>query len=382
MKRVRFALLVLICVVILTQNCFASSVRDSSKEVFQTFSAESYLLMDADTGDVLSSRNPDHPLPMASTTKIMTCLIALEKGDINDKVKIPPAAVGIEGSSVYLVSGEVLTLSDLLYALMLESANDAAVAIALHVSGSVEAFAEEMNVKAQEIGMKNSHFANPNGLQADGHFSTARDLSSLMRFAMQNPMFAEITATRTKTISAPDGKTRYLANHNKLLRLCEDCIGGKTGFTKTAGRCLVSVAEKEGKRLICTTLGAPDDWQDHISLYDYGFSQYERRTLAEAGELQEQIPLISGKVSEIRVANTESVTISVRSQDRVEVVIETPRFTYAPIREGETVGQAVFNLNGTEWKRIDLVALESIEKVQNQLSFWQKLWKAIVSWFS
>ncbi len=381
MKPFRIISLLLAAALFLTGSVFASSLDLPSAQVSYTCSAESYCLMDADTGELLSSRNPDLPMPMASTTKIMTCLVALENGVINDTVTIDQESVGVEGSSVYLVQGETLTLSDLLYALMLESANDAAVAIAKHIAGSVEDFAEQMNSLAQAIGMNQSHFVNPHGLQAEGHHSTARDLCLLMRYAMNNTAFAEIVATRTKIIPAPEGKNRFLSNHNKLLRLYDDCVGGKTGFTKTAGRCLVTAARRDGKRLICATLGAPDDWNDHSSLFDFGFALYETVSFPKEGSISLSIPVVSGMESEVKVSNQDLFSFSVRAQDRVETVIEAPKFMYAPVSEGDVVGQAVFLLNGKEIGRVDLFAENSVNQTEAKLGFWQKIWKTIVSWF-
>lgn len=344
-------------------------------------SAQSHFLMDADTGRTLSEGNADLALPMASTTKIMTCILALEQGVPSDEVVIPREAVGVEGSSVYLTEGERLTLEELLYALMLESANDAAVAIALAVSDTVEDFVGRMNEKAKEIGMTSTSFMNPHGLPADGHFSTARDMSLLMAYCMKNELFAQITSTKTKNISAPDGRTRYLSNHNRLLRSLEYCIGGKTGYTKTAGRCLVTAAQINGKTLICTTLGDPNDWKDHTSLYGYGFSLYEERSLAEIGSLSMNLPVVGGATESVAVSNTAALTLSLRSDETPEMHWELPHFVYAPTEKGDVLGEAVFTLNGKEIGRLPVAAKETAEKAYVEPGFWKSIWNTIKSWW-
>lgn len=369
--------LIFACLIPLT--VFASK-GEGAVAVWRDISAQSYFLMDADTGAVLAESAADRTVPMASTTKIMTCLVALEKGDLNAKVVIPKEAVGIEGSSVYLVAGEELTLLELIYAMMLESANDAAVAIALHVSGSVPAFAESMNKKAEELGMSGSHFVNPNGLQEDGHLSTARDLSLLMCSAMKNPLFAEISGTRTKTISAPEGKTRYLSNHNRLLRTYDGCVAGKTGFTKAAGRCLVTAACRDGKTLVCTTLGDPNDWRDHANLFDFGFSQYHNESIAEEGGVKLEIPVVGGTASVLTVANVQGATCSIREGETVSSYVELPAFVYAPVAMNDALGEVVYTLGEKEIARIPLCAETSVDRREIPMSFWQKIWKRFCDW--
>ncbi len=351
---------------------------DGSVSVSASVSAQSYCLMDADSGEILSSVGEDKPLPMASTTKLMTCLLALEKASLSDVVSIHPTAVGTEGSSVYLTKGESLSMENLLYALMLESANDAAVAIALHLSASIAEFSELMNEKAREIGMVNTTFQNPHGLPAENHKSTAKDLAILMSEALKNPAFCEIIATQTKTIPAPNGASRFLSNHNRLLRSYEACIGGKTGFTKAAGRCLVTAAEQNHKKLVCATLAAPDDWNDHQELYEYGFSLYSPVSICEAASLKFTVPVVGGTRSDLPVVNIDSVSLLLRKDQHVETVVELPRFLYAPIlMEGQALGEAVFYQNGREVKRIPLVATETVAAREVKLSLLEK----IRNWF-
>ncbi len=229
--------------------------------------AKSALVLDAGTGQVLYEKSADEKSLIASTTKIMTGLLIAEHCDPEATVTIPPEAAGVEGSSLYLKAGEERTVEELLYGLMLHSGNDAAAALALHLDGSVEAFAARMNQRAHELGLTATHFANPHGLDSEENYSTARDLACLAAHALQNDLFRQVCSARSYT-----GDTHSYVNHNKLLWQYPGCIGVKTGYTKAAGRILVSAAEKDGRRLVCVTISAPDDWRDHKKLLDYGFA--------------------------------------------------------------------------------------------------------------
>jgi D-alanyl-D-alanine carboxypeptidase (penicillin-binding protein 5/6) len=240
-------------------------------------SAQSAILMEQHSGRVLFEKDAHTKRRIASITKIMTAILAIESGKMNETVTVSSRAVRAEGSSLYLKEGEKIKLRDLVYGLMLRSGNDAAVAIAEHVGGSVEGFVFLMNQKATEIGMRDTHFANPHGLDdAENHYSTAYDMALLMRYAMQNKEFRKVAGTKVYRAPNPDEKwDRVWRNKNKLLtNLYEYCTGGKTGYTKRAKRTLVTTAAKDGLELIAVTLNAPDDWNDHIAMYEYGFSHY------------------------------------------------------------------------------------------------------------
>ena len=231
--------------------------------------AEAFILMDAGSGRVLTGKNTERELAIASTTKIMTALVALETGNLSDKVTVKQNHLK-EGSSMYLRAGEVLTLEELLYGLLLPSGNDAAECIADHCSG-VERFVARMNEKAAALGMTHTSFANPSGLDAQGHYSCALDMARLAAYAMREPTFARIAATRTAAVGE-----RMLGNHNKLLASLEGCTGLKTGYTDNAGRTLVTCCERDGMRLIAVTLNDRSDWADHAALYEYGFAAFAR----------------------------------------------------------------------------------------------------------
>ncbi|GAA0364269.1 D-alanyl-D-alanine carboxypeptidase family protein [Bacillus horti] len=249
-------------------------------------SAQAAILMDTESGRILFEKNSDQQLRIASITKIMTAIIAIENGDLADKVETSRNAYRVEGSSIYLKLGEKLTLENMLYGLMLRSGNDAAVAIAEHIGGSVEGFVQLMNQKAQELGMSKTVFSNPHGLDThEEHYSTARDMAVLTAYAIQNEEFAKIVATERRT--APlEGESwdRIWYNKNRMLSKYPYADGVKTGFTKRAHRTLVSSATKDGHRLVTVTLNAGDDWNDHISMFEYGFNNYKLTTLVEQGQ--------------------------------------------------------------------------------------------------
>ncbi len=234
-------------------------------------SARAAALLDADTGSFLYAKNENERLSMASTTKIMTAIVAIENAELDRIVKVDDRAIGIEGSSIYLKKGEEMSIKSLLYALMLRSANDAAAALAYEISGSIDNFSLLMNGKAGELGLSDTNFENPHGLDSKNHYTTAHDLAIISAYALRNPAFKEISSTRKIEIDSSE-QTRLLVNHNKLLSRYDGCIGVKTGYTKKSGRSLVSAAQRGDKTLVCVTINAPDDWNDHKKLLDYGFS--------------------------------------------------------------------------------------------------------------
>lgn len=327
-------------------------------------SAKSAILIEASSGEVLWSKNADQRLPMASTTKIMTALVAIENGDVGRTVSVSPEAVGVEGSSVYLYPNEKMTLGDLIYAMLLESANDAAAAIAIEVGGSIEGFAKMMNQKAENLGLRDTHFENPHGLDGETHYTTAHELAIIAREAYSNDTLKSIFSTYKKTIPLNETEgVRLLINHNKLLKSYEGATGIKTGFTKKSGRCLVSAAERGGLSLIAVTLNAPNDWQDHKNMLDHGFSLIESKTLCTAGEYTYAVAVSGGKDDHVIVKNSDTVRLILpRNGKKIEYKIELPRFLYAPVQEGEVVGRIAFYLDGKEIASSDLVTASSVDK--------------------
>lgn len=247
--------------------------------------ARAAALIDVESGRLLYSSRGDEPMLIASLTKIMTAIVAIENGDLTSKVKVGKNAFAKEGSSLFLKQGEEMKLEDMLYGMMLRSGNDAATAIAEHVGGSEQGFVYLMNQKAEELGLTHSHFANPHGLDAEGHYSSANDLAVLTAYALHNPVFKEIVKTQEKTADNPYEKWDYKwSNKNKMLRLYEGADGVKTGYTKKALRCLVSSATRNGQQLVAVTINDGNDWNDHASLLNFGFNHYPLKTLIERGE--------------------------------------------------------------------------------------------------
>ena len=333
----------------------------------RALSAQKAILMDAQTGRVLYEKNADQRSLIASTTKIMTALIICEQCNVLDRMRIPKEAVGIEGSSMYLQEGEVLTLQELLYGLMLHSGNDAAVALAIYCGGTVEGFAELMNDKAHQLGMTGTHFENPNGLDSPGHYSTARDLAILTSYAMKNPIFAKTVSTRTVTIGQ-----RYLRNHNKLLWQVDGADGVKTGYTRAAGRILVSSAVRSGRRLVAVTIDDPDDWQDHGALLEEGFSRFEVRKLVSAGDLIETVEIEGGQEGYVHILAAEDFSYAVAEDEIMTVELHGPGFVYAPVVEGAQAEAAYVCLNGKPVGKISTVYGETIEQYQPpRKHFWE-----------
>ena len=315
-----------------------------------SLSAASACLLDCASGRMLYAHNADQPGLIASTTKIMTALLVAEQCNPDARVKIPPEATGIEGSSMYLTADEVLTVRDLLYGLMLHSGNDAAVALAIFCAGDVGAFVDRMNQRAGQLGLRQTEFANPNGLDSEHNRSTARDLAWLAACALENDLFREVVSTRTYT-----NGLRTMTNHNKLLWRYEGAIGVKTGYPRAAGRILVSAAERDGRRLVAVTMNAPDDWNDHARLLDYGFETYQEQTAAEAGEPLAALPVVGGRQASVWLLAAGALRCACAAGEQYRVQLELPPFVYAPLAAGDTVGQAVLLLDGHELARTDLV---------------------------
>lgn len=324
-------------------------------------SAQRAIVLDAATGRVLYEKNADERSLIASTTKIMTALIVCQQCNVLDRVKIPKEAVGIEGSSMYLREGEVLTVQELLYGLMLRSGNDAAAALAIWCGGTIEGFAQRMNDKARELGLKDTHFVNPHGLDAPDHYSTARDLAALTAYAMNDPIFARTVGAKSVTVGE-----RVLTNHNKLLWQLQGCEGVKTGYTKAAGRILVSSASRQGRRLICVTINAPDDWNDHRALLEEGFSGYQVRELVAEGEVLGYRHILGGDGTHVPLVAAEGFSYALAKGEEVEIILSPQYFSYAPVTAGAPEGCAYAVLNGQIIGQIELVWGTSLDEIQEK----------------
>ena len=326
-------------------------------------SAASALLMEAGSGKILYAKDADTRRPMASTTKIMTGLLVAENLDLSQTLRIPKAAVGVEGSSVYLYENEELTVEDLLYALLLESANDAAVALALELSGSVEAFAMRMNARAQELGLDGTAYENPHGLDGEGHYTTARDLAKLTAFALTNESFRAAVSTAKKVIPMNNGEgKRLLINHNRLLTSYPGAIGVKTGYTQRSGRCLVTAAERDGVLLVAVTLNAPDDWRDHTRLLDYGFANWEIARFEP--EPLDDIQLLGGVYPTLPITCEGSQAVVKKgSAAKLTSQLTLPETVSAPIAAGDEVGRLEYLLDGEVVASLAIVAAEDRERI-------------------
>jgi serine-type D-Ala-D-Ala carboxypeptidase (penicillin-binding protein 5/6) len=342
-------------------------------------SAESVALVDIDTGQVLLAQRPDLHRPIASTTKIMTALLVLEAVKPGDVVTASANAVSQTGAELGLKRGEKITVRNLLYALLLQSANDAAVALAEHVAGSVEDFLAEMNDRAHQLGARDTHFESPNGLDDRG-YSTARDMALLTVEAYRNPTFTEVVSRKVVTIPAPKGKPRHIQNRNALLWLYPDAIGVKTGFTSAAGFCLVGAAERDGLRLAAVVLGAPGDaFSDAAAALDFGFRTFERRLVVQEGE--EYGPLeVDGR--EVEVEADVSLELLLRRAEEPDEVVVQESGLGLPLAAGERVGEVIVRDGETELGRVPLVTLEPVRPPpEPERPWWERAWDSVRGFF-
>lgn len=315
-----------------------------------TLSAHSAILMDRESGRVLYEKNARERRSIASITKLMTALVAVElHPDLSSVVTVKREWTGAEGSSMYLKPEEELTLEALLYGLLLSSGNDAALAIAGYCAGDIGTFVEEMNKKAAQLGMNDTHFANPNGLDDPQHYSTAADMAILARAVLKREELRVIASTRSVSIAR-----RTLVNHNKLLWRYEGCTGLKTGYTDEAGRTLVSSALRDGQELIAVTLNAPNDWADHAALFDYGFAAYPRTLVKAAGEWVD-IPVTNSLCRFVRAGTAAEFYYPLAQGEEPEQTIQAPQQVTAPVLAGFPAGRVIITLNGDEIVQLPLL---------------------------
>lgn len=338
-------------------------------------SAQSAIVTDGQTGRVLYEKDPDKRALIASTTKIMTALIVSEQCNVLDRMQIPKEAVGIEGSSMYLKEGEILTIQELLYGLMLHSGNDAAIALAIFCGGTQEGFVQLMNDKANRLGLSGTHFENPNGLDSPNHYSTASDLAVLTAYAMKNPIFAKTVSTKSIRIG-----DRQLTNHNKLLWRIEGADGVKTGYTRAAGRVLVSSATRNERQLIAVTINDPNDWADHQKLIEDGFAQYHIRQIVNKGDVVGTVSVIGGKDESVNLIAKEDFSYALRDEECPYLVCQGPGFTYAPVADKQDAGYVYVCIGDAPVGMIpvcyaDVVAAATKEKTGLLKRLWNGLTK-------
>ncbi len=343
-------------------------------------SAKAFCLINAETGEVLAGENIHKRLSMASTTKIMTALILAEQNTPDKEITVTPEMVAVEGSSMGLLSGDSVSYYELLVGMLLPSGNDAANTTAISVAGSVPDFVELMNKKAQEIGMKNTNFVTPSGLDSDEHYSTAFDMAILTRTALKNEVIREVVSK--ESISVTFGNPPYqrrLFNHNKLLGSYEYCIGVKTGFTKKSGRCLVSAAQKDSNTVIAVTLNDPNDWQDHKQLLSYGMSQvFTEDVTAEfkSGSL----PVVGGESNFVGISSVRYLCSCTEvSKNEITSKITAVPFLYAPVSAGQSVGRVDYFYKNELIHSTDIITLADVGVSVVEKGFLDKLWEILLS---
>ncbi len=358
--------------IILTPCCFTARCL--------SVSATSAVLMVADTGEIVFEKNAHQRRGMASTTKIMTALLTAECATPERVVVTTPEMVNVEGTSMGLKVGDKVTFRDLIYGMLLASGNDAANTAAVSIDGNISSFAERMNKRAAEIGMKNTNFVTPSGLDHENHYSTAYDMALLACCALRNVDFLEACSTYSaKLCYGNEPYTRYLSNHNKLLKSFDGAIGVKTGFTKKSGRCLVSAATRDGVTLVCVTLNAPDDWNDHKKMLEYGFEQVKLKSvnvdlpdLKVVGGTEESVPISLS--SDLQVASLCNI-----SDFNIEMILKPSE--YAPINKGDVIGEVRLMYGDKTVAAASVIANETVESVTAELPDKPSLFSRIKSFF-
>lgn len=340
--------------------------------------AKSAIVMDAATGKVLYAKDAEAKRYPASTTKMMTLIVALENGNLDDVIEASEKASKTEGSSLWLEHGEKLTLRDLLYGVMLVSGNDATVAVAEHIAGSVDAYAKLMTKKAHEIGAVHTSFTNSSGLPDPNHYSTAHDLAMIAAYGYKNPLFEEFVSTKSKIIPwAMNDFGRELFNENRMLWLYEGGNGVKTGYTDAAGRCLVSGAKREGVQLVAVVLDSEFMWNDSIALLDYSFKQIKAVKLYNAESVVKNVLVDSGVKSTVDIAVKEDVVIPMVEEDKQNfvTVVDIPERINAGFAKGDKLGTLRVMYHDKEVAATDLIATHSVEKK----SFFQAVYKSLTN---
>ena len=346
----------------------------SPDDALPRVTARSAVVMEARTGRVLYERNMNERRFPASTTKIMTLIIALERGNLDDVVTVSAHAAGTEGSTIWLAPGDKITLRELLYGMMLHSGNDATVAVAEHIAGSVDAFARLMTAKAKELGATDTHFVNANGLPDDAHYTTAHDMALIASYGYSLPGFEEIVSTKEVTFPWVKDETHRLRNENQMLWLYEGGNGVKTGYTEAAGRCLVSAAKRDGIQLVAVVLDSNWMWNDSILLLDYGFRQIDTVTVIKAGAKVGSCAVSGSGTRRIEVQAAESIVLPVvDGKSGYTQEVSLPKAVKAPIQAGDAIGTLHVYYEGKEVAATDLVAAASAQRRSFFLTVWHGL---------
>lgn len=359
----------LIVVLLLSFFCYpVHSLQDNE------LSARAAVVIDSDTNNVVFQKNMSEKLSMASTTKIMTAILAIESGKLGCRVTAKKDVI-CEGTSIGIEAGDSFTLETLVWALLLESGNDAAVLISEYLAGTEAEFAELMNNKASEIGMKSTNFITSSGLDDEEHYTTAYDMALLASYSVKNPFFRKICSSQSyiATYLSPEISVTY-NNHNKLLKMYDGVFGVKTGFTKKSGRCLVSACERNGVTLVAVTLKAPDDWNDHIKLFDYCFGTYQ--TLNMDIKLPQYLKVYGSETKLVELI-CEDISVASSNYDKASYVVLLPQFAYAPIKKNDNIGKVIIYIDDKKYKEFNLKAgsdiLPTAGDAEPEYTFFDKL---------
>lgn len=339
-------------------------------------SAKAAVLIDADSGRILYSKNMHDSLPQASTTKITTALVVLENMGLNKKIQIPKNFINPGESGICLEPGEIHTVENLLYSLLLKSANDAATALAISTAGSESGFIEMMNKRVRRLGLNDTHYENPHGLHHDNHYSSAYDLAMIAREALKNEKFRSFITTRCQTIPWPGHDySRIVYNGNKLLNRYQGADGVKTGYTKQAGSCLVGSATRNGLQLIAVVLNSNQMYGDVSQLLDFGFNNYRKISYYEKGQTVRTISIKGGEQQKLQLIAEEHVSLAVKPEEisQVEYNVNIPQKVYAPVKKGESIGNITVKLKNNVNMKVKLIAGENINSKSMFLYLWNKI---------
>lgn len=366
-----------VCIFFTLQNC-ENIVAEENQNDLSNISAKSCIVICADNGKIIYEKNANSKMSIASTTKIMTALLTLEKAQAEDfDVTITDKMVPVEGSSMCLKVGNILSLSSLAKGMLTVSGNDAANSAAIAIAGSVELFSDMMNEKAKQIGMKDTHFVTPSGLDDENHYSTAYDMALLGAYAMENEDFYNIASSKKSDVLFKDtNETVPYYNENRMLSRYPGCVGIKTGFTKTAGRCLVSCAQRDKLRLVAVTLNAPDDWNDHEKLLNYGFLKMKAVFLEEKENIT--VDLVGGNEDKLNVTTKSPLKVIVEREnaDKISKTINLPNFVYAPVKEGQVVGKIEYYVGRKKVGENELIAKNEVKSIKKE-NFIKKFFKRL-----
>ncbi len=371
MKKIIFAIFIILVSLVFFIGATNVPVREMCH-----VSAKHAVIVELTSARLISGKNHFERTSMASTTKIMTALLLCETADLDKEITVTESMVKVEGTSMGLMAGDRVDYRDLLYGLLLASGNDAANATAISLAGSIHDFAVMMNNRAKQIGMKNTNFVTPSGLDDDNHYSTAYDMALLACEAMKNPEFAKACSSQYTTVEYGNPPfRRRLKNHNKLLKMYEDCVGIKTGFTKKSGRCLVSCAVKDGKGIVAVTLNAPDDWNDHIRMLDYGMNQLESRKLTIPNI--DRLNVIGGLTQKLELtAKAPTVSLLPEDFEHIKTNVRVQKLVFAPIDKSESIGYIEWELYGKVIAAAELKATNDIDiaekTIKRDIKYWIK----------